>query len=328
VTPTIESLPILVLHPHSRCNCRCVMCDIWKNTEASEISAADLDRHMTDIQALGVKWVVFSGGEPLMHADLFRLADMLRARDIRVTLLSTGLLLSRYALQIVSRIDDVIVSLDGPPRIHDEIRRVPNGFSQLEKGVQEIHRINSAFPIAARCTIQKLNYCWPSETARVAHLLGLKSISFLAADLDSQAFNRFQPWEAYRKAQVGLTLQEVATLERELEIVRREWEGTGFVAEDAEKLHRISNHFRVRLGLSKPVAPRCNAPWVSAVIEADGTVRPCFFHNSIGSLKSHTLLEVLNGFEAQQFRNSLDVATNPVCARCVCSLNWNNSVRQ
>jgi hypothetical protein len=51
-------------------------------------------------------------------------------------------------------------------------------------------------------------------------------------------------------------------------------------------------------------------------------VRPCFFHRPIGSLKSHTLLQVLNSFEAQQFRASLDVATNPICRRCVCSLNW------
>ncbi|MEO5998836.1 MAG: SPASM domain-containing protein [Chitinophagaceae bacterium] len=26
---------------------------------------------------------------------------------------------------------------------------------------------------------------------------------------------------------------------------------------------------------------KCNAPWVSTVIEADGTVTPCFFHEAI-----------------------------------------------
>src|SRR5579872_2796720 len=29
-THRIFSLPVLVLMPHSGCNCRCVMCDIWK----------------------------------------------------------------------------------------------------------------------------------------------------------------------------------------------------------------------------------------------------------------------------------------------------------
>ena len=70
-------------------------------------------------------------------------------------------------------------------------------------------------------------------------------------------------------------------------------------------------------------SPVCNAPWVSAVMEADGTVRPCFFHKPIGRVDSATtLFDVVNGPEAIAFRAALDVATNPVCQRCVCSLNW------
>ena len=49
--------------------------------------------------ALGVRWVVFSGGEPLMHSDLFRLSDRLRESGIRTTILTTGLLL-REILQL------------------------------------------------------------------------------------------------------------------------------------------------------------------------------------------------------------------------------------
>jgi MoaA/NifB/PqqE/SkfB family radical SAM enzyme len=325
MTGTITSLPVLVLSPHARCNCRCVMCDIWKSTTTAEITAEELAGHIIDIEKLSVKWVVFSGGEPLMHSDLFRLSDMLRSRNIRVTLLSTGLLLSRFAQEIVTRIDDVIVSLDGPPEIHDQIRRVPGAYSKLESGVRAIHERSSAFPISARCTIQQLNYAWPVETARTAKQLGLRSISFLAADVTSRAFNRFAPWETYRQAQITLTLDEVVMLERALQRLNNEWAGTGFVVEDRDKLRRISEHFRAHLGLTPPVAPRCNAPWVSAVVEADGTVRPCFFHRSIGSLRAQGLIEVLNGFEAQQFRQSLDVSTNPVCRRCVCSLNWKST---
>ena len=298
------------------------MCDIWKDTTQSEISAEELTRHLADIEKLAVKWVVFSGGEPLMHSDLFRLADMLRSRGVRVTLLSTGLLLKRHAEQIATRIDDVIVSLDGPPQIHDQIRRVPRAFSQLEQGVRAIHALNPRFQISARCTVQKSNYSSLRETARVAKGLGLNSVSFLAADMTSEAFNRVQPWADSRQAEVGLTLEEVATLEKEFEGIDEDWQGSGFVAENSKKLRRIAQHFRVQLGLCGSEAPHCNAPWVSAVVEANGTVRPCFFHRPIGSLKSHTLLEVLNGFEAQRFRASLDVENNPVCQRCVCSLNW------
>ena len=98
------------------------MCDIWKLTEAQEITAAELERHLADIERLGVEWVVFTGGEPLMHSDLFRLSALLRDRGIRTTILSTGLLLERNAARIVESTDEVIVSLDGPA---EDSRRDP-----------------------------------------------------------------------------------------------------------------------------------------------------------------------------------------------------------
>ena len=73
------------------------MCDIWKADRAAEISVEEIDRHLDDMASLHVEWVVFSGGEPLMHSDLFRLADRLRSRGLRTTLLTTGLLLERFA---------------------------------------------------------------------------------------------------------------------------------------------------------------------------------------------------------------------------------------
>lgn len=318
----IDRLPVLILYPHSRCNCRCVMCDIWKETNEAEITAADLQRHLDDFDRLSVEWVVLSGGEPLMHSDLFRLCALLRKRRIRITLLSTGLLLARHAASIVDSLDDVIVSLDGPPGVHDGIRRVHGAFSSLERGVRAIHALQPAFPISARSTVQSANYSCLRETARTAQQLGLQSISFLATDLTSQAFNRPQHWNLEQQARIALEESEIPLLEREIDALLAEWSGSGFILESAEKLHRIALHFRAHLNLCPPIAPRCNAPWVSAVIEADGTVRPCFFHKPVGRLNGQTVLDVLNGFEAQHFRRSLDVSTNPVCQRCVCSLSW------
>ena len=94
------------------------MCDIWKVTAEEEISVSDLERHLDDIEALRVEWVVFSGGEPLMHTDLFRLSRLLRGRGIRTTILTTGLLLERDADRVVNSVDEVIVSLDGPCEVH------------------------------------------------------------------------------------------------------------------------------------------------------------------------------------------------------------------
>ena len=327
----IESLPILTLFPHSRCNCRCVMCDIWKISTAEEIGAADVERHLADIEALGVRWVVFSGGEPLMHSDLFRLARLLGSRGIRTTILTTGLLLERDAARIVESIDDVIVSLDGPPEVHDQIRRVRGAFEKLEAGINALRQFDLSFPITARTTVQRLNHAYLGQTVDTAKGLGLHSISFLAADLVSDAFNRPDGWPSDRQAEVALSEEKVDVLEAEVEavITRRALDiDSGYIRERPEKLRRIVHHFRAQLGLVEPIAPQCNAPWVSAVVEADGTLRPCFFHQPLGNVRESGLRQVINGPDAVRFRTELDVATNPVCRRCVCSLNLSSEATE
>src|SRR5689334_3090440 len=92
VSHSIEELPVLLIEAHSRCNCRCVMCDIWKTGEHREFTMAQLEAQLDAIERLRTRWVVFTGGEPLMHSNLFALADLLRGRGIKVTILSTGLL--------------------------------------------------------------------------------------------------------------------------------------------------------------------------------------------------------------------------------------------
>jgi MoaA/NifB/PqqE/SkfB family radical SAM enzyme len=313
----LERLPILVLEPHSRCNCRCVMCDIWKLTDVQEISAAELERHMADIERLRVEWVVFTGGEPLMHSDLFRLATLLRARGIRTTILSTGLLLERHAARIVESTDEVIVSLDGPAEVHDAIRRVPGAFERLAEGVRAIHRLSPGYPIGARSTVQAGNAPHLRDTVRAARGLGVRSVSFLAADLSSTAFNRPLVWPEERKSAVA---PELGGLEREMELLIAEYPGDGFILESPAKLRRIVAHFRGHYGLEPHVAPRCNAPWVSAVVEANGDVRPCFFHAPIGNTAGAGLEEVVNGERGVAFRRELNVAENPTCQKCVCSL--------
>ncbi len=255
-----------------------------------------------------------------MHSDLFRLCGVLKPLGVRMTILSTGLLLAKHARQIVEHVDEVIVSLDGPREVHDRIRRVTGAFTAMGNGIGELHRLNPAFAVAGRCTVQKQNHTSLRATVDVARKLGLRSISFLAADLTSTAFNRPAPWPDQKRAEVGLDASEVAALEREIEVMI-ESEDADFIRETPDKLRRIVRHFRADVGLETPIAPCCNAPWVSAVLESDGTVRPCFFHEPIGVLREGSLVEVLNSPQALAFRRDLRVAENPICQRCVCSLH-------
>jgi radical SAM protein with 4Fe4S-binding SPASM domain len=266
---------------------------------------------------------VLSGGEALMHAQIWRITAALKLRRIRVTILSSGLLLASKAAELVQHVDEVIVSLDGPPEVHDSIRRVAGAFELLREGVDQLRRLDAQFPVGARCTVQRNNFSYLRRTTEAAEAIRLDSISFLAADLSSTAFNRPEGWPLERRRGVELSESDVVALEGEVEDLIEEGKCGGFVLESAEKLRRIPLHFRAHLGLSEPVAPRCNAPWNSAVVEANGDVLPCFFQPPIGNLRSgRMLVDVLNGTSAQAFRESLDVKSNPICKRCVCARHW------
>src|ERR1700744_3309915 len=93
----ITQIPILILNVHSHCNCRCVMCDIWKRDTKEQIRVESLERHRLSLQRLGVQQVVLTGGEPLLHNDLAALCTFFRSQQISITLLSTGLLLLKRA---------------------------------------------------------------------------------------------------------------------------------------------------------------------------------------------------------------------------------------
>jgi Fe-coproporphyrin III synthase len=319
----IATLPVLVLNAHSRCNCRCVMCDIWKRESTSEITAADMEKHRESLRRLKVERVVLTGGEALMHSDLQSLCTFFRELNVRLTLLTTGLLLARRAPDVVALFDEVIVSLDGPPQVHDKVRRVRGCFERIEQGVIAVRHLHRQMRITARTTVQKANHAHLRDTVRSAMRLGLDGVSFLAADVTSEAFNRPLVWPENRQNEVALSVDDIAALESEVETLIEEFAreiSRGYIAESPAKLRRIVHHFRAQLGLCSPQAPLCNAPWVSAVIEADGTVRPCFFHSAMGNMQHEALDDILNGPKARQFRAALDIATNPICQRCVCSL--------
>ena len=316
----ITTMPVVVISLHEACDCRCVMCDIWKIREPQAIPIAKLRRQLQSFDSLGVRWVVFTGGEPQRHPHFADFASALRSRGIRVTLLTAGLELEGQADQVAPVVDDVIISLDGPRDVHNRIRRVPLAFERMLRGLEAVRKIQPEITIRARCTVQAANHRSLCATVECAAQNRLASISFLAADLTSDAFNRPSGWTASRQSSVALHPHQVPALENEIELLIGSYGVGGFVVETPEKLRRIVLHFRAHLGQVPAVAPRCNAPWVSSVIEAGGHVRPCFFHAPIGNINQQTIAEAVNSNAALEFRQNLDIATNPTCRRCVCSL--------
>ncbi|MGB5847059.1 MAG: radical SAM protein [Ignavibacteriaceae bacterium] len=321
----IYSMPIVILMPHSRCNCRCVMCDIWKgNNNIQQLNESDVEKLLSSLKKMNTELVVMSGGEALMHPNFFRLCDILRSRKIKITILSTGLLLKKYAEEIIAKTNEVIVSLDGSQEVHDKIRNIPEAFYKLKDGVAELKNLDQAYRVTARCVVQKANFNDLPNIVDAAHGIGLDQISFLNADVSTDAFNRPDLWDDDKVKEVCLSRDEVDRFKDIIEnLIHTHSQDfkSGFIAETPEKLRKFYNYYAAFHGLCEFPTVTCNAPWVSTVIEADGSVRPCFFHEKIGNIEDSTLTELINSPGSISFRKNLDTTTNPICKKCVCSLN-------
>jgi len=289
------------------------MCDIWKaNNDKKELTTEEISRHLPALEKLKVREVVLSGGEALMHNNLWTLCKMLKSKNIKVTLLSTGLLLRKFSKEIVDNVDEVIVSLDGSRDVHNKIRNIPEAFEKLADGVKSIKDHKPAFRITGRCVLQKMNYFDLDNIIRSAKEIGLDQISFLPADVSTTAFNHLGNVEVN---EIDLSPSDVEAFERVMEATFHSSYSKDFVAESPDKLRRILKYYK-----NDHESPPCNAPWVSAVLESDGRLMPCFFHKEYGVLNGNDFESVLNSKEAVEFRRQLNVKDNEVCKKCVCSL--------
>src|SRR5258708_8228198 len=119
-THRISALPIVILMPHSACNCRCVMCDIWKdNKNLKQLTEQDVSNLLTSLKQFGTQMVVMSGVEALLNQNFFGLCEILKNAGIKVSLLTTGLSVKQHAEKLLKWVNYIIVSIDADQQFHD-----------------------------------------------------------------------------------------------------------------------------------------------------------------------------------------------------------------
>lgn len=312
----IHVLPIIILYLNNICDSRCVTCSIWKNNEALKIPN---ERQMADAllqelyENLG-RWhprqILLSGGEPALHPRFAEAIRRFAHLPAAVCVISNGLLLHTYDPRDLTNVSEFYLSFDAPDRRTYETIRGVDGFEKLARSVAFLNSLVPRPKVVARCTLQHANVRRIPELASRARTLGFDSISFLGVDVSSPAFSRDVHGGTDSSA-IQPTREDLIEMQAGIEAVRRT--AGAFIEGGSGKLERILQYFRALLGEAGFPEVRCNAPWVSTVIETTGNIRGCFFQPIIGDFRS------INGRTAVGFRRSLNVSTDSTCRRCVCS---------
>lgn len=339
----LHTLPIAILYLTDGCNSRCAMCDIWRNPRRN-MAWHIVEQIAENARASGLRWAVLSGGEAMQHPEWAKIAARLRAEGVRVFLLTNGLLVKRQIDDVIAHVDELIISLDaGTAATYEAIRGV-DGFDLVLEGI----RLASAggVRVTTRTTVQAANFRELSRLIDAAKRAGAASISFLTIDVSNPvAFGErginlmdyaadpslmfdTSVREATHVTPVGAlsseNIVELNALLDEMEIDHADDYASGLIAESPAKLRRMIGYFNGVIGdaVFPPVA--CNAPHLSAVIEVDGSLRPCYFLPKMGRLQGKgRFMDAFNAPEAVALRRAYRNGERAECGRCVCPLHKN-----
>jgi radical SAM protein with 4Fe4S-binding SPASM domain len=131
----IPSLRYLELQVTDRCNLRCRHCYIGDGSHQG-LSWDRIQKVLGEFEAMQGLRLLLSGGEPLLHADFWRMNEILRDYDFRSVMLSNGVLITRKVAKRL-RVHEVQISLDGMKTGHELIR----GEGTFEKALQAIDHL-------------------------------------------------------------------------------------------------------------------------------------------------------------------------------------------
>ena len=332
----LNKLPILILYLTDGCNSRCITCDIWRNPRLN--MRRELVDHLAgEVESLGVRWVVLSGGEAMQHPHWAQISAQFRAQGARTILLTNGLFLRRQASDVIAHVDEVVVSLDAGTAVTYEAIRGVDAFDLVLDGVRAVRA--GGVPVTTRTTIQRANYAEIPQIISAAKNADVNTISFLTVDVSNPyafgdrliATMGLGAPDDHGPPAAALTHDDIVQFADILDQIERDFAEdftSGRIAESPAKLRRMVDYFQAvsHEGDFPPV--RCNAPHLSAVIQVDGTLRPCYFlpvmarvgSNGTGSHSFTPLREAINAPEALALRRAYQKGERPECASCVCPL--------
>ncbi|MBP7765745.1 MAG: 12,18-didecarboxysiroheme deacetylase [Syntrophaceae bacterium] len=154
-----DKKPVVVWNMTRRCNLKCIHCysssaDI---DYPDELTTEEAKKMIEDLAAFGSPVLLFSGGEPLMRADLLELARYATDKGMRAVISTNGTLITRDIAAELKKIglSYVGVSLDGLQPTHDRFRGRKGAFEKAIEGIRNCRE--AGIKVGLRFTVNRHN---------------------------------------------------------------------------------------------------------------------------------------------------------------------------
>jgi cytosylglucuronate decarboxylase len=124
------------------CNADCFMCGFAMSKDLHRFTVPNMSALAEEAFRAGVRYVRFTGGEPLMHSQIGSLIAAARGQGHSTSLITNGMLLpKRLSMLLNAGLDHLIVSLDGATaQEHDSLRGTRGCFVHALEGLADAIR--------------------------------------------------------------------------------------------------------------------------------------------------------------------------------------------
>jgi len=290
-----------------------------------ELTFEEIRALSTQLINSGLRHIVYSGGEPLLRRDFPEICRLFQRKNIKQTLLSNGLLLEKRIVELKECFTEIIVSIDGADAAtHNAIRGV-NSFDLILQGVAKtLDTVNlTDTKVSIRTVLQKQNFRSLEGFIHMAKSAAVSRISFLAADVSSDAYGRDTQGIVSDESSIALNQAEVNEMRGIINALAEKYPNEfaeGFISESPAKLQHIADYYEALSGKTSFPRNICNAPNTSLVITSTGDVHPCFFLPKFANTRLGTLQTILNDPAIKRSREDVKLMKPERCQKCVCTL--------
>ncbi len=126
----------------NRCNLACKHCYSYADANSEDfLSTEFILESIPELLKGGVRFVIFSGGEPLIRKDIFQIAQAMRKVGIITYLSTNGLYINdKNVDEIIETFNYIGISIDGIETIHDEFRGLKGAYKRSLEAIALIQK--------------------------------------------------------------------------------------------------------------------------------------------------------------------------------------------
>lgn len=267
--------------------------------------------------------------EPLIYPHLYESLEYANKKGLYSTVTTNGLNLDKNFEKLCNAgLNELFVSLDGPPEVHNKIRGNNRSFESAYEGIKKINSYDSTKPkISVYFTIMDLNTGVLKNFVELFKGINLKEIGFMhtnfttndMADEHNKRFGNSYPVEISNTEGIDVSKINVEELYEQIKEIRSI--GYPYKISFSPELKTINELNDFYFNHRKKFGRFCNDVNRNIMIKSDGSAIPshgrCYKVNA-GNIYQNSLKDIWNSPELSKFRNTLNKEGGllPACSRC------------